>query len=158
MKHGAPTVRGAVVTVTAQCTRRVGRYWEWTVVITDDLSADLSADQQVLGRGTLGFVGDVDVKDYTKRRLRPKLAARTMAVRVWLCVLNALRLFSIMAIPVQVDYLWQHGWISRLATETVLVVGWLVALTGLPTAVRDWFTVHKDESAESGVMLDDHQR
>jgi hypothetical protein len=75
-----------------------------------------------------------------------------------LWVLNALRLISIMAIPVQVDYLWQHGWISRLATETVLVVGWLVALTGLPTAVRDWFTVHKDESVESGVMVDDHQR
>jgi heme A synthase len=68
-----------------------------------------------------------------------------------------------MVIPfqaVQMAYVWQHhGWIARLATETVLIVGWgLVTFTGVASAIRDWFTVHKDESESGVVVVDDHQR
>lgn len=134
MEHLAPTVRGAVVTVTAQCTKRRGDgYWEWDVVVVDD--------HEVLALVTLGFVADIDVKRYS-RRLAAKLAALPIGVRVWLRILDALALISVMAIPVQVAYVW-HGWASMVIVETFLIVGWLVGLTGLPFAVGDWLTIRR---------------
>jgi predicted thioesterase len=135
IKHLAPTVRGVRVTVTAECTDRRGRDWQWTTVVRDE--------HQVLGRCTLWFVGDVDRKRYTARRLAPKLARRPIRIVCWLALLDALTLTAVLAVPAQAAYVWQHHWM--LGTEITLTVGWLVALTGLPGAISDWLTVRRSK-------------
>lgn len=136
VEHLAPAVRGPWLTVSAVCVGRHGPYWDWFVEVCDD------AAHEVVGLCAMRFVADLDVQRY-QRRLAPKLAARPTRLTWWLRILDAFRLISVMAIPVQMAYVWQGGWISRLVTEAVLVVAWLVALTGFSSAISDWATVRK---------------
>src|SRR5207245_319613 len=100
MEHDAPAVRGSWVTASAKCTIQKGRYWEWDVTVHDAYGK--------IAKCTLGFIADVDIEDYTARRVTPKIAARNSRASCWLCVLNAFSLIAVLAIPLQVSYLW-HG-------------------------------------------------
>lgn len=131
VNHKAPAVRGSTVTVDAVCTHAEGRDWEWHVEVRDE--------HEVIALVDLGFVADIDGKRYA-RRLAPKLAARPARIVWWLRILDALALLVVVASPAEAVYAGR-GWISMLALETVLIVGWLLALTGLPFAIGDWFTV-----------------
>jgi predicted thioesterase len=134
IRHTAPAVRGSWVTVTAECTAQQGRYWEWYVTVRD-MDGEISA-------GTLGFIANVDAEDYTTRRIIPKIAARDSRASCWLCALNALSLISVLAIPLQVAYLW-HGRAAMIATEIALAIGWLIWRKGLLSAICDWVTIRR---------------
>jgi hypothetical protein len=122
------------VTVSATCTVQQGRYWEWDVTVYDA--------QERIAKCTLGFIADVDTEDYTTRRVTPKTAALGAMTCCWLCTLNALSLILVLMIPVQITYMW-HGWVSMLATETTLALGWFISRKGLLTQIRDWVTVRR---------------
>jgi hypothetical protein len=132
IEHLAPAVRGSVVTVTAECISQEGRYWEWDVVVRDEY--------EVLAICTLGFVADVDVYDYTARRVAPKLAARPIRLIWWLYILDALLFIAIVPIPLELLYV-AHSESALLAIEITLIVGWLIALAGIPCAIVDCLTI-----------------
>jgi predicted thioesterase len=134
MEHDAPAVRGSWVTASAKCTVQKGRYWEWDVIVYDAYGK--------IAKCTLGFIADVDAEDYTARRVTPKLAARGGRASCWLCVLNAFSLIAVLAIPLQVAYLW-HGRIAMIATEIALAIGWLVWRKGLISAICDRITIRR---------------
>jgi hypothetical protein len=133
IEHIAPTIRGAVVTVTATCMQRLGRYWVWDVVVCDE--------HEVLALCTLKFVAEIDVSRYNTRRLISKLTSRSFMAVLWLCVIDLFSLAMFLVIPIQVIYLW-HSWASIVIIETTALMSWLVALTGLPSSISDWILVH----------------
>jgi hypothetical protein len=132
IEHLAPAVRGSVMTVTAECISQEGRYWEWDVVVRDEY--------EVLAICTLGFVADVDVEDYTARRVAPKLAARPIRLIWWLYILDALAITLLIASPLELLYI-AHSEAALLAIEITLIVGWLIALAGIPCAIVDCLTI-----------------
>jgi predicted thioesterase len=134
VRHRVPTVRGAVVTVMAVCIARQDNYWDWHVEVRD-------ISNETLALCTLRFVSNIDRRRY-RRRLARKIADRSLRLSCWLRILDALSLITIVAIPFQMTYLWQD-WTSRLLIETLLVVGWLLALAGVPCAIVDWITVRR---------------
>jgi hypothetical protein len=132
VEHLAPAVRGAVVTVTAECVNQHGRYWEWDVVVRDE--------HEVLALCTLGFVAEIKAKDYTERRINPKLAARNVKLIWWLHILDALVITLLVITPLELLYV-AHSEASMLTIEITLIIGWLIALTGLPFAIVDCLTI-----------------
>jgi hypothetical protein len=140
VEHLAPAVRGAVVTVTAECVSQHGRYWEWDVVVRDEY--------EVLALCTLGFVAEIDAKDYTERRIAPKLAARPIKLIWWLHILDALVITLLVITPLELLYV-AHSEASMLTIEITLIVGWLIALTGLPFAIVDCLTIRNSHRLPS---------
>jgi hypothetical protein len=135
IEHRAPAVRGSVVTVSAECVSQHGRYWEWHIVVQDEY--------EVIALCTLGFVADIDIEDYTVRRVAPKLAARPIRLIWWLHILDALVITALIMSPLELLYA-AHSETSILAIETVLIIGWIIALIGLPCAIVDCLTIrHK---------------
>jgi hypothetical protein len=132
VEHLAPAVRGSVVTVTAECVNQHGRYWEWDIVVRDE--------HEVLALCTLGFVAEINAKDYTERRINPKLAARPIKLIWWLHILDALVLTLLIITPLELLYA-AHSEASMLTIESTLIIGWLIALTGLPFAIVDCLTI-----------------
>jgi hypothetical protein len=139
--HVDLAVRGSVVTVTAECTARQGdHWWDWHVEVHDEVH-EVGVEPERLAWCTLRFFADIDRQRY-RRRLASKLAVRPTRVTCWLGILDALAILRVVVTPVPVAYAaWQHDWVLMLTAGGVLIVGWLVALTGLPLAIRDWVTV-----------------
>jgi hypothetical protein len=132
VEHLAPAVRGAAVTVTAECVSQHGRYWEWDIVVRDE--------HEVLALCTLGFVAEINAKDYTERRINPKLAARSVKLIWWLHILDALVITLLVITPLELLYA-AHSEASMLTIEITLIIGWLIALTGLPFVIVDCLTI-----------------
>jgi hypothetical protein len=135
IEHRAPAVRGSVMTVIAECMHQHGRYWEWNVVVRDEY--------EVIALCTLGFVAEIDIKDYIERRVAPKLAARPIRLIWWMHILDALVITALIASPLELLYV-AHSEVSMLTIELTLIVGWLIALVGIPCAIVDCLTIrHK---------------
>lgn len=137
IKHINGSIRGDVVAVEAECVKQQRRYWEWHFTVRD---AQAPKEQKPIAQGILGFVADIDRKDYEKRRLAPKRAARSWWRICRLRINDALSLLLFLAPPIQAAYLW-HSWVSRLATVATLTLGWFLTRIGVPKAIRDWITI-----------------
>jgi predicted thioesterase len=132
--HKDSVIRGSVVTVTVRCTPHDDGWWECQGTVT--------ADESVIAECELVFLANVDRNRYHQRRLAPRFAARSWATTSWLCILSGLSLLSVLAVPMQVDYISRHIWVSRIA-EPALVIIWFMARKGLFVAIKDWFTLRR---------------
>lgn len=132
--HKDSVIRGAVVTVTVKCTPRDGGWWECQGTVT--------ADESVIAECEMVFLANVDRKRYHQRRLAPRFAARSWATTSWLCLLSGLSLLSVLAVPMQVDYMSRHIWASRVAGPALVII-WFMARKGLFVAVKDWLTLRR---------------
>jgi predicted thioesterase len=138
VKHLAPAVRGALVTVTATCIAKSEKHWEWALEVRDDSGEGDTGE--LIASCSLRFAAGIDPQRY-RRRLAPKLAGRSVGLLVWLGLLDLLKVLGVAAFPMQLAYLESKT--STLATQAILVVGWLITQTGFPTAVLDWCTVRR---------------
>lgn len=141
VRHVAPAVRGELVTVTATCIARQGNYWDWRVEVRD-------AQSKLLAECTLRFISDIDRQRY-QRRLARQTRQRSAGLACWLRLLDVLSLVTVAALPLQMAYAW-HNWTARLVTETVLIVGWLLTLAGVPCVISDWLTIRRNAGDRPG--------
>lgn len=130
IKHTGPAVRGSPITITATCALR-DRFWTWQLHVADV--------HETIATGMVVFLADLDRPRY-KRRLARKLNARPVRAVFWLLLLDALGFGGAMIMPAQVAYLAPDWWL-RIAALSTGVISWVVTLRGIPTAVRDWFTI-----------------